>query len=596
MTVALLASILLKTSAILAAGLGGARLLARGPAALRHWVLAVAVCSALALPVVAIGLPAWHIALPGEQPVPAPQLAAVPSTGAPEPAVSVSFALPAAEPVRAEPRADLPALVRALLLPAWLAGALVAVAWLGIGLARLHWLASRATKVTDGPWAECARAHASANPRAARATLLQGSHPSILATWGVRPAILLPAGAAQWSPARIRSVLAHEFAHIERRDWPVQCASDLLRSFLWFNPLAWAVAAGLRLESERACDDAVLATGVEPPDYAACLVDIARTLAHRPAWLPAPGLGMARISTLERRVNAMLDVSTSRRPLTRYLRTAVATAFGGLTLLVATLAAQSSFGTVTGTVRDQLGGTLPNVTVTLVHSATGAKHEIRTNERGAFEMVGLVAGNYTFGLTRVGFRGVEDTLQLAAGQTLARTITLPVGTLQETITVRSGPPAPARPRSAAASPPPASCSAEPNSGSIRPPRKVVDHRPEYPAAMRSAGVSGRVVMNALIGTDGTIRDMQTIETTNAEFDQAAREAVRQWRFTQTLLNCVPVEVQMNVTTSFDPAAAPPPPPPPPPPPAQAVPPTPPAPPAPTQAPPVPPQPPLPPAR
>lgn len=83
--------------------------------------------------------------------------------------------------------------------------------------------------------------------------------------------------------------------------------------------------------------------------------------------------------------------------------------------------------------------------------------------------------------------------------------------------------------------------------------------------MRGTGIAGRVVMTAVIGTDGAVREVRTLSATNADFDQAAQEAVRQWRFTQTLLNCVPIEVQMTVTATFDPNAVPPPPPPPPPP-------------------------------
>lgn len=591
MTLALLASMTVKASVVLAAGVTAAALLPRSTAALRHWVLAVAICGALAVPLLWVSLPSWRLALPGATGPVASVPDESPRAASGQVGETLTFDLPATVDERpAAARGMMPWLLR-LVLPVWIAGALGALAWLGIGLTRLQRVAARSAVVHQGPWADAVGELARRAKRTPRVVLLQSDHPAMLATWGIRPRILLPAGAGTWKPERIRTVLAHELAHIERRDWLVQCTADVARALLWFNPLAWIASARLRLESERACDDAVLATGIAPPEYAACLVDVARTLTRVRAWLPAPGMAMARTSTLERRVNAMLDNTTRRRPLTRYLRATTLSVFGGLTVFVATLAGQSTFGTVSGTVRDQLGGTLPNVTVSLVHAASGARHEIRTNERGAFEMVGLVAGNYTFGLRLAGFKTLEDTLQLAGGQTLSRNVTLPVGTLQETIRVVSAPSEPRPPRPPSSRPStPASCAAQPNSGHIVPPMKVADKRPEYPAAMRTSGTSGRVEMKAFIGTDGTVRDVQTIAATNAEFDVAAREAVRQWKFTQTLLNCVPIEVEMNVMTTFDPAAAPPPPPPAPPAPAVA-----PAPPSPAPAP-VPPRAPQPPAQ
>jgi len=142
----------------------------------------------------------------------------------------------------------------------------------------------------------------------------------------------------------------------------------------------------------------------------------------------------------------------------------------------------------------------------------------------------------------------------------------------------------------------AACTAQPNSGGIKPPMKTVDKRPIYPTAMVNTDIEGRVNLEAIIGVDGTVRTMRTIDATNADFEQAAMEAVRQWRFTPTLLTCVPIEVTMNVAVMFKPDWVPPVPPavPPAPPTAPtssgtAVPPVPPAPPAPA-TPPVPPNP------
>jgi protein TonB len=84
---------------------------------------------------------------------------------------------------------------------------------------------------------------------------------------------------------------------------------------------------------------------------------------------------------------------------------------------------------------------------------------------------------------------------------------------------------------------------------IRPPQKVHHVAPSYPDIARSARVSGVVILEALIGEDGSIRDVKVLRSVPL-LDTPALEAVRQWRFTPTLLNGVPVPVIMTVTVSF----------------------------------------------
>jgi TonB family protein len=89
-------------------------------------------------------------------------------------------------------------------------------------------------------------------------------------------------------------------------------------------------------------------------------------------------------------------------------------------------------------------------------------------------------------------------------------------------------------------------------GRILPPRKIFDVRPQYPPNLRGASVDGRVVLEARIGTDGFVKDVRTASADDPDLDGAARDAVGQWRFTPTLLNCTPVEVSMMVRVYFKP--------------------------------------------
>lgn len=86
-------------------------------------------------------------------------------------------------------------------------------------------------------------------------------------------------------------------------------------------------------------------------------------------------------------------------------------------------------------------------------------------------------------------------------------------------------------------------------GTVTAPAKVFDVAPVYPAIARSAGVDGTVILQATIGLDGRVEDVQVLRSV-ALLDEAAVAAVRQWRYTPTRLNGQPVAVIMTVTVSF----------------------------------------------
>ena len=207
--------------------------------------------------------------------------------------------------------------------------------------------------------------------------LLQSEHPSLLVTWGLwRPKVILPRAAQSWTEDRAAIVLRHELAHIRRGDWVVQIAGELLRTAYWFNPLVWIACARLRQESEQACDDEVLTSGVDGPDYATHLVELARLLkAESAPRLPAPAI--ARSSSLERRIRAMLDARLTRTPATRLARFMTAAAL--LTFTVALAAAQTGPVTFSGSVFDPTGAPVPGATVVLTN--TQKPGEVRGHEQ-----------------------------------------------------------------------------------------------------------------------------------------------------------------------------------------------------------------------
>jgi TonB family protein len=86
-------------------------------------------------------------------------------------------------------------------------------------------------------------------------------------------------------------------------------------------------------------------------------------------------------------------------------------------------------------------------------------------------------------------------------------------------------------------------------GNIRPPAKVRDVKPIYPAEAKDAGIQGVVVIEATIDPLVNVMDARVLRG-QPLLDQAALEAVQQWQFAPTLLNGVAVPVIMTVTVNF----------------------------------------------
>ncbi len=131
-----------------------------------------------------------------------------------------------------------------------------------------------------------------------------------------RSAIVLPEEAERWPEAKLRAVFLHELAHVKRRDCMTQLMAQVCAAFYWFHPLAWFLNRQMRIEREKACDDLVLSHGIHPSFYGETLLTVAASHAMAPA-APANALAMARKSSLENRLLAILDGGRNRRGPTR---------------------------------------------------------------------------------------------------------------------------------------------------------------------------------------------------------------------------------------------------------------------------------------
>jgi protein TonB len=86
-------------------------------------------------------------------------------------------------------------------------------------------------------------------------------------------------------------------------------------------------------------------------------------------------------------------------------------------------------------------------------------------------------------------------------------------------------------------------------GQIKEPKKINNVNPVYPDIAKQARVQGIVILECTISPQGRVTDVKVLRGIPL-LDQAAIDAVKQWTYTPTLLNGVPVPVIMTVTVNF----------------------------------------------
>jgi beta-lactamase regulating signal transducer with metallopeptidase domain len=193
----------------------------------------------------------------------------------------------------------------------WVIGALFVLARIAVDQLRLRILARRALAVVGEPWESllcdlCKELHLR-RP----VVLLQSENSVTPITWGwLRPCILLPVQAKEWSMDKRRAVFLHELAHVKRWDCFAQFVARVACAIYWFNPLLWIALRQMCAERERACDNLVLENGLKASDYAGYLVEIA---ASSIPMADLAGVTMARSSQLKSRIVSITSGPRSPR-------------------------------------------------------------------------------------------------------------------------------------------------------------------------------------------------------------------------------------------------------------------------------------------
>lgn len=210
----------------------------------------------------------------------------------------------------------------------------------------------------------------------------EASSPALLA--GFRPCILLPASCAALPAAQLRMVLAHEVAHVRRRDLAFGALPAIAHAIFWFHPLAhWAVEEYAQ-SREEACDaDAVRACDAPPCDYGELL--LAYGIDRRPAAGVAVSYGSRCASQLHRRIRMLASLT---RP-TRTQRTLALAA-----LIVVGLVAMRPVRLVAGT---RTTPSAASTTTTRTSTSSGSSYASSTSTGGEHHQRETFAYGYSKG-------------------------------------------------------------------------------------------------------------------------------------------------------------------------------------------------------
>ena len=133
--------------------------------------------------------------------------------------------------------------------------------------------------------------------------------PLTVGTWRAR--VLLPRTGRDWPAPWRTAVVAHEVAHVRGRDPLWQLLGEIVRALYWFHPLVHLAVGRLAVERELTADDATLAAGLRPSEYARILFELACV----PEGSPGVGAVVPLLTPagLKARVVALLDVRRPRR-------------------------------------------------------------------------------------------------------------------------------------------------------------------------------------------------------------------------------------------------------------------------------------------
>jgi beta-lactamase regulating signal transducer with metallopeptidase domain len=337
LTVGSLIGLSMRVTLLLALGWSAVLVLRRAPAGTRHIVWLTVIVGILLIPALARIAPMNVPMLPSV--AAPPVLKSTPVVTSPNAiessAIPVASTANVPRPTTGEPqRARFPDVVSTV-VTVWLIIVALLLGRLALGLFSIARLVRRGRTLDSSDWTGALHSAAEGLGFEGNARLVMSDQVEMaFASVAFVPTIIVPVSAMEWSHDRRRAVLLHELAHVRRRDLLGHLIACVACAVYWFNPFVWAAARRLRIESELACDDVVLASGVRPSEYAQHLLDMVTTVG---AGAPTFSLAIARPGEFEGRLVAILDRAKRRNALARQQVVAMVGLLGLLTVSIAAI-------------------------------------------------------------------------------------------------------------------------------------------------------------------------------------------------------------------------------------------------------------------
>jgi bla regulator protein blaR1 len=184
----------------------------------------------------------------------------------------------------------------------WPAGSVALLLVWAVRWHRVTRAARAASTVTSGPLLDTIRRLEGHTPRIRLLSSNLAIEPGVFGI--VRPELMWPAGIEdRLSDEQIEAILAHEVAHVRRRDNLAALIHMLVEAVFWFHPLVWWIGARLVDERERACDEDVVRLGTAPEVYAESILKTCQFYIESPLVCIAGVTG----SDLKKRVEQIMN-------------------------------------------------------------------------------------------------------------------------------------------------------------------------------------------------------------------------------------------------------------------------------------------------
>jgi bla regulator protein blaR1 len=124
----------------------------------------------------------------------------------------------------------------------------------------------------------------------------------------INPVLILPEGiSGRLTPAQLKSVIAHELCHVQRKDNLTAAIHMFVETIFWFHPFVWWIQPRLVAERERACDEAVVGVATDPQIYAEAILNVCKLYIESPLRCVSGVTG----SDLKKRIRAIVSERVS---------------------------------------------------------------------------------------------------------------------------------------------------------------------------------------------------------------------------------------------------------------------------------------------